>query len=1051
VAGGLVVVLAFLVASSPASNSDLWMNLASGRSLAEGSYRFGSDPLAHTTGGTTWVNLSWLYDLLLYGAYQSLGGTGLVVLKAVVAALLAGLLLALGRAGDGLGLSATCTALSVVALAPYLALQSTLVSYLGVALTLWLLDRGRGRPGSFRAYWPLLVLFALWANLDRWFFLGPLTVALYGLGEALGEWTAAPEARRPTRTLGLVLLAGVAVCLLNPYHVRAFDLLPLLNPGAEVVGDPQFGGPLVSPLLAFWARPERMLIPANLAYLALAILGVISFPLSWAGWRGGQVPARRCFFLPRVWVPLWLGFFLLSAWQARLVPFFAIVAGPILARNLQETLGSRQSAVGSRRYRALGAFCLLLSAACLLICAWPGWLQGPPYGPRRWSVEPDPSLREAALHLGRLQDEGRLGVKRVSFNLSPEATDYLAWFAPAVKCFPDRPAPYEQAASEDYLAVRRALTEEARGGAGAPDWRALLRARGVDHLIVSDPRQASLSRALRLLLRNPSEWPLLYLRGRVAIFGWRDPNRPGATNDFADLEVHLTERAFNPPPEQRAPPAGPGLYPRPRNWWDDCFEPHPGRNLDREEALFYLNHFEARRPDYAARHRLVWESGLAVLTVGMAVPGVGGPPAAGGLLPLRLGQISRQPLPKGASPGPETLEQLAYAWMTNHVAHRDDGPPGSALLAVRAARRALLANPNDALSYQALGEAYLRLLGDTRERAWASRFPLLAQLRRVQAITALKHAVRLRPNTPGPHASLAKLYRGMGYQDLALEHLRQRLQLLEAAVPQSGETPEQFSGRAGALGEEVRRLGRKVRDDLRLHRVSSATQRVYERARRAEAQGLAGEALTTLLASDDTAFGVEGTTLELQLLLNCGRPAEVRAVRDRMTAQYKAVLGERAYHWLAAQLAAADGDYTQADRELAALQSPLVAVPELRVGRVPIRAAVALGLGALLLDAASPGPLPLSGDRARATAPFHRLAAELRSLADAQVLQGALALEAGECGRAEGHFRAALAFWRSEADAAAGGGLDFGGRPAAEGWLALLRAARNPQVRRQGP
>jgi hypothetical protein len=45
----LVLVLAFLLGSFAATNSDLWMHLALGRDLLSGVYRFGVDPYSFTT------------------------------------------------------------------------------------------------------------------------------------------------------------------------------------------------------------------------------------------------------------------------------------------------------------------------------------------------------------------------------------------------------------------------------------------------------------------------------------------------------------------------------------------------------------------------------------------------------------------------------------------------------------------------------------------------------------------------------------------------------------------------------------------------------------------------------------------------------------------------------------------------------------------------------------------------------------------------------------------------------------------------------------------
>src|SRR5438132_8345352 len=62
----LVCALAFLLASTPARNSDLWLHLASGRLLAQGHFPGRTDPFASSTTGTFWVNHAWLSDALLY-------------------------------------------------------------------------------------------------------------------------------------------------------------------------------------------------------------------------------------------------------------------------------------------------------------------------------------------------------------------------------------------------------------------------------------------------------------------------------------------------------------------------------------------------------------------------------------------------------------------------------------------------------------------------------------------------------------------------------------------------------------------------------------------------------------------------------------------------------------------------------------------------------------------------------------------------------------------------------------------------------------------------
>src|SRR5262245_41837307 len=63
---GLVVLLAFLLASFPARNSDLWIHLASGRQLSQGDFPHTLQPSSATVKGS---EHTWLYDLVTYGLY----------------------------------------------------------------------------------------------------------------------------------------------------------------------------------------------------------------------------------------------------------------------------------------------------------------------------------------------------------------------------------------------------------------------------------------------------------------------------------------------------------------------------------------------------------------------------------------------------------------------------------------------------------------------------------------------------------------------------------------------------------------------------------------------------------------------------------------------------------------------------------------------------------------------------------------------------------------------------------------------------------------------
>ncbi|MGH7225064.1 MAG: hypothetical protein ACRELF_17725, partial [Gemmataceae bacterium] len=409
----VVLLFAFLVASFPAANSDFFHQLATGRLLLKGEYHFGVDPFIYSAAeGDYVVNHSWLFALLMYGLYHlpAIGGAAVVIFKAFLMVTLAEILLRTSRrSGQSLWIPTACTALAMLVISPRLYLQPTCLSFLFLGITLWLLMAPR--PNDKRFWWLLPPLFALWVNCDQWFFLGPLTVALYLVGELvhlrLSVTSAEPQAacQRELGTLGLALLVGVAACLLNPHHIHAFTLPPEfgLTPAGDLIEhDLQFRALFLSPLRKDYYGPNLGLSVAGLAYWPLLLLGLASFVCVF-----GRVPWRRLL--------VWMGFALLSLYNVRAIPFFAIVAGPITAANWLDYAAQRldpqpRLTTAWRDWSLGGRALTLLLGLVLLIAAVPGWLQSQPWDNYRlgWSVRVDPSFKAMAQTIHAWRQKGLL-------------------------------------------------------------------------------------------------------------------------------------------------------------------------------------------------------------------------------------------------------------------------------------------------------------------------------------------------------------------------------------------------------------------------------------------------------------------------------------------------------------------------------------------------------------------------------------------------------------------------------------------------------------------
>src|SRR5262249_34081399 len=136
--------------------------------------------------------------------------------------------------------------------------------------------------------------------------------------------------------------------------------------------------PLFASVWSIARLPGAMQSPSFLAYIALTVLGLLSFcvyPRALRGWR----------------LTVWLPFAALAAWQARTIPFFVIVAAPITALNWQDLITSRRAKDEPEQSGiVLPAFSFVL-CLCLLAASyftWSGWSVAADRAERRvaWGV-----------------------------------------------------------------------------------------------------------------------------------------------------------------------------------------------------------------------------------------------------------------------------------------------------------------------------------------------------------------------------------------------------------------------------------------------------------------------------------------------------------------------------------------------------------------------------------------------------------------------------------------------------------------------------------------
>ncbi len=849
------------------------MHLAVGRAFTEGDYHPGDAIFANVPAGTSWVNHAWLFDLLLHGLYQIGADVSVVVVKALGLAALAGFLIAIRRRGPGLLLPTVSATGAVLAVSPRFEVAPLSVSFVLLAVTLYLL-LGPAPPAA-RRLWLLPPLFALWANLDAWFILGPFLVLLLLIGEAVQSRLAA-EAKPRLRKLGLVLGIGLAACLVNPYLFGVFELptelgyllAPVLPGGLTADGQAvrtvleqqrvvfsTFSTPFSETYAQGIGRNA-----AGVAFYVLFALSLGSFVLTGL-YLKGQGAFGRGVSLPLLL--LWLPFAVLAALQIRMIAFFAVVAAPVTVLNLQDVLahrfGTTVRVVPPWPGRLLGLRALaMLGALLLLFAAWPGWLNAQPDGPASHRVAfhavDDPLWPEAARRLEELRQSGQL---RNGFNFNYNVANRWAWHCgPTAKSFIDQRFGLFAGHATDYAAVRRALLEEFEAYSARkppPPERSyvrkvheIFRKYDINFIILGNDLEAN--RALHLFLNDArGQWPLLYTDGHTTIFGWNDPAKRPAGDTFAGQHWDFNRLAFGPvPQEQQAPPEGLAEPPQRPDWWQHYLQGAPAPPTTLPAVPVYHLIFQVNLNRWGLAYPGSW--GLAALTAAASTTSV--TPAYLSGVPLWvLARSDRLYL----------LEMIGKdnfgGWQTRpFVQGQDFGPPALPLLAVRAARRAAVDAPTDAGAHVAVAESTALLWKQQEEywvfRSWQihgprgdktakwlvpGRYPNVypwpvqgpvggrvfqrANLRFLQYVTALHNAVRLQPGNIDLRKRLSDVYLQVGYFDVALEQLEAAQKHLLAgtatAVP-TRESPEKLRKELDAVHRNLSNLVKQLTDDYEL-------------------------------------------------------------------------------------------------------------------------------------------------------------------------------------------------------------------------------------------
>jgi tetratricopeptide (TPR) repeat protein len=305
----------FGVGLAPSADGDVFWHLAAGREMAATGSLLRADPFSVSAAGRPWIDVHWLFEVLIHAVYSWSGLLGLVLVKCALTAGSALLLFEVvrRRAGSRALLPFALTFLLSLFAARHLLLLRPVIGTLALlAAFVAVLELSR-RSRSERWLLLLLPLQIIWSNLQGLSALGPAVVLCYGGGSALAAFSRSrlgvhfrPEAEsergesRRALVLGATLLGCVAASFVTPYGLAAvelpFRLLARLAPEASNVfsanvvenapplslereGSGEFWHLrifLALALFAFAARPRRLVLSHCLLLTVFGALALIA-------------------------------------------------------------------------------------------------------------------------------------------------------------------------------------------------------------------------------------------------------------------------------------------------------------------------------------------------------------------------------------------------------------------------------------------------------------------------------------------------------------------------------------------------------------------------------------------------------------------------------------------------------------------------------------------------------------------------------------------------------------------------------------------------------
>ena len=294
---------AFVLGCQELFDGDVWWHLRTGQWIWQNGRIPTQDLFTFTSAGRPWIDLHWLFQVVLALAYAAGGVRGMITLAAAAGAstVLVGLTARDRRSPSWV--VAACWLPALLAMSARLVPRPEVLSFLAMAIYLSILLRCDDHPALA---WLLPAVQLFWVNAHALFVLGPIILFAYLLGQWLdallhgnsrGPLSPRWHGRRWWAHLGGSAAAVGLACLANPYGLHGaifpFQLYPKIT---------QWGGSYKTLIIEFVNLREyiqRQGLPAlGSLYTRLTCFLLLALPLSFiipCAWRAADRDAPMPF------------------------------------------------------------------------------------------------------------------------------------------------------------------------------------------------------------------------------------------------------------------------------------------------------------------------------------------------------------------------------------------------------------------------------------------------------------------------------------------------------------------------------------------------------------------------------------------------------------------------------------------------------------------------------------------------------------------------------------------------------------------------------------